>query len=216
MKPTTIVLAEDHAMVRAGIRLMIERIPDVQIVAEAKDGSEAVELVRKHRPDILIADIAMPQLNGIDAALRIGRELPQVRTIILSMYSTEEHVYQALKAGVAGYLLKQSAPSELEIAINAVAQGRTYLSPPITQHVVAQYRDGAGEAEHPLSRLTSRQREVLQLLAEGFTTKEVARALKLSSKTAENHRARIMERLGIHDLPGLVRFAIRNGLAASE
>jgi len=203
-------------MVRAGIRLMIERIHGAEIVAEAQDGSEAVEMVRTHRPDILLADIAMPKLNGIEAAVRVAREFPKVRTIILSMFSTEEHVYQALKAGVSGFLLKQSAPSELEIAVSAVAEGKTYLSPPISLQVMTRYREGLSSSDHPLARLTSRQREVLQMLAEGSTSKEIARALDLSYKTVENHRTEIMHRLNIHDLPGLVRFAIRHGLAAAE
>jgi DNA-binding NarL/FixJ family response regulator len=216
MKPIRIVLADDHALVRAGIRLILEKIKGVEVVGEARDGHEVLEMVAKHRPDILVTDIAMPFLNGIEAAARISKEFPYIRVLILSMHSTEEHVYQAMRAGISGYLLKESAPSELELAIQALADGKTYLSPPVSQRVVADYRDRLRENESPLSVLTSRQREILQMIAEGRSSKEIAQSLHISVKTVLNHRAQIMERLHIHDTPGLVRFAIRHGLVTAE
>ena len=216
MKPTTIVLADDHAIVRAGIRLMLEKIAGVEVVAEAKDGREALGMVRKHQPDILVTDIAMPFLNGIEAAGRIAREFSHVRILILSMYATEEHVQQAMKAGIAGYLLKESAPAELEIAIRALSEGKTYLSPPVSQKIVRDYRGQLNRKEDTVDLLTSRQREILQMLAEGHTAKEIAQTLNISYKTVENHRTEIMERLQIHDLPGLVRFAVRHGIVSLE
>ena len=216
MKRIRVVLADDHTLVRAGIRLMLEKLKGVEVVAEAKDGHEVLRMVREHRPDILITDIAMPSLNGIEAAARILKEIPGIRILVLSMYATEEHVYQAIKAGISGYLLKESAPTELEIAVRAIADGKTYLCPPISDKVLTDYRDRLSGHEHPLSVLTSRQREVLQMLTEGHTAKEIAQALHISFKTVENHRSQIMERLHIHNLPGLVRFAIRHELVTPE
>ena len=216
MQAIRVVLADDHAMVRAGIRLMLERIEGVQVVSEASDGREVLEMVRKHQPDILVTDIAMPHLNGIVAAGRIIKEYPDVRVIILSMHSTEEHVYEAMGAGVAGYVLKESAPAELEIAVKAVAAGKTYLSPQVSQYVVAGYRNRLSTNARPLSVLTTRQREILQLLAEGHNAKDIARTLNISLKTVENHRSDIMDRLNIRNLPDLVRFAIRHGLVSID
>jgi len=216
MKVIRVVLADDHSIVRAGIRLMLERIGGVKVVAEASDGREILEMVRNHQPDIVVTDIAMPHLNGIDAAGRIVKEFPDIGVIILSMHSTEEHVSEALRAGVSGYVLKESAPAELEIALRAVADGKTYLSPQVSQHVIAGYRDRTTSDTRPISALTSRQREILQLLAEGCNAKDIARTLNISAKTVDNHRAEIMDRLNIHDLPGLVRYAIRNGLVALD
>ena len=216
MKVIRVVLADDHTIVRAGIHLMLERIGGVEVVAEASDGQEVLEMVRKHQPDILVTDIAMPRLNGLDAASRVIKEFPDIGVIILSMHATEEHVYEAMGAGVAGYVLKEAAPAELEIAIKAVAGGKSYLSPPVSQFVVAGYRDRMTNNSRPLSVLTSRQREILQMLAEGRNAKDIARMLNISLKTVENHRADIMERLDIHNLADLVRFAIRHGLVMAE
>jgi DNA-binding NarL/FixJ family response regulator len=216
MKPIRVVLADDHTLVRAGFRALLQNLAGIQVVAEADNGRDALRLVQTHQPDVVLMDIAMPELNGLEAAARLAEELPQVRVIILSMHANEEYVWQALHAGAAGYLLKDSGPAELEIAVRAVARGETYLSPPVSKQVVSDYvRRVAGEPG-TLARLTPRQREILQLIAEGHTTKEIARMLNVSVKTVETHRAQLMERLDIHEIAGLVRYAIRMGLVNPE
>ncbi len=216
MKPIRILLADDHALVRAGLRSLLESLPEVEVVAEAGDGREALRLAATHHPHIALLDIAMPELNGLEAAALLAKEAPDTRVIILSMHTSEEYVVRALRAGVAGYLLKDSGLAELELAVKAVARGETYLSPPMSKHVVADYVRRIGGEESLLEQLTPRQREVLQLIAEGRTTKEIAQKLNLSVKTVETHRAQLMERLDIHDLAGLVRYAIRAGLVAPD
>jgi DNA-binding NarL/FixJ family response regulator len=213
MSTIRILLADDHHLVRAGIRSLLEGLPDIEVVAETGDGRDAIELVRTHGPDLVLMDIAMGGMNGLEATARLLKEFPQLHIIILSMHANEEYVRQALHAGAAGYLLKDAATTELEVAVRAVARGETYLSPAISRHVIGEYLGGRGEpAAGQLAQLTARQREVLQLIAEGKTTKQIAGLLDVSVKTAETHRAQLMERLGIRDVPGLVRFAIRNGL----
>jgi len=186
------------------------------VVAEASDGREALALAATHRPHVLLMDIAMPGLNGLEAAARLARELPEVRVIILSMHASEEYVLQALRAGAAGYLLKGAGPAELELAVRAAARGETYLSPSMSRHVVDDYLRRTGAAASSPDPLTPRQREILQLIAEGHTTKGVASKLGLSVKTVETHRMQLMERLDIHDVAGLVRYAIRIGLVTPE
>jgi DNA-binding NarL/FixJ family response regulator len=208
-----VILADDHTLLRAGIRALLEDLPDVEIVAEASDGLEAVAQAGAHRPDVLLMDIGMPLLNGLDAAGRVAQEWPEVKVLILSMHKDEAYVRRAVLAGAAGYLLKDSDTEELGLALRAVARGQTYLSPAVSTHLVAGFRRLADEAAGPADGLTPRQREVLRLIAEGETTKAIARVLGISVKTVESHRAHLMERLGIHDVAGLVRFAIRNGLA---
>jgi DNA-binding NarL/FixJ family response regulator len=175
--------------------------------------------VKKERPDLVLMDIAMPGLNGIEATARIKKEYPETKVIILSMYANEEYVLQALRDGASGYLLKDAGPVELELAIKSVIRGDTYLSPPISRQVIADYigrfekKAGKSEANRRVFEiLTSRQREILQLIAEGFTTKDISQKLNLSINTVETHRSQLMERLGIHDVAGLVRYAIREGL----
>lgn len=218
MTPVRVVLADDHALVRAGIRALLGGIAGVEVVGEAQDGHEVIQLVDKLRPRLVLMDIAMPGLNGLEATARIVKSHPGTAVIILTMHAGEEYALQALKAGASGYLLKDADLAELELGISAVARGETYLSPAVSKLLVADYRRRAAGQEHPdpLERLTSRHREVLQLVAEGHTTKDIAVKLKLSVKTVETHRAHIMDRLDIHDLAGLVRFAIRSGLIASE
>jgi DNA-binding NarL/FixJ family response regulator len=216
MKPIRVLLAEDHALVRAGFRALLENLPGIQVVAEAGDGREALHLIETHRPDVVLMDITMPGLNGLGAAARVANEFPYVHVIILSMHANEEYVLQALRAGAAGYLLKDAGPTELELAVTAVARGETYLSPPVSKHVIADYVRRVGDESSSLVQLTPRQREVLQLIAEGHTTREIARILDVSVKTAETHRAQLMERLDIHDIAGLVRYAIRVGLVSPE
>ena len=210
------MLADDHTLVRAGIRALVEKLPNVKVVGEAKDGREAILLVRELQPDLVLMDIAMPGLNGLEATARICKEMPKVRVIILSMYANEEYVREAIEAGAAGYLVKKSAAVELEQAITAVAGGENYFSPLVSATVIKN-RGGRLSADRALiERLTPRQREILQLIAERHATKEIAVILNISVKTVETHRAQLMQRLNIHDVPGLVRFAIRAGLVSLE
>jgi DNA-binding NarL/FixJ family response regulator len=216
MKPIRVLLADDHTLVRAGIRGLLAALSNVEVVGETGDGHEALRLVETLRPDIVLLDIGMPGLNGLEVAARLAKLDPPIRVVILSMHATEEYVLQALRAGAAGYLLKGSAVAELEVAIRAVARGDTYLSPAVSKRVVDEYVSRTGNATDPLKALTPRQREILQLLAEGHTNKEIAQRLSLSHRTVEVHRNQLMERLGVHDLPGLVRFAVRVGLVERE
>jgi DNA-binding NarL/FixJ family response regulator len=215
MAALRVLLADDHALVRAGMRSLLREIPGVEVVAEAGDGAEALELAARERPDVVLMDIAMRPVNGLEAAARLRERLPGVKVVILSMHASEEYVLQALRAGAAAYLIKDSATAELELALKSVMRGETYLSPAISRQVVEGYmqRVGAGGADDPL---TPRQREVLKRIAEGRSTKEIAFELKLSVKTVETHRAQIMERLGIRDVAGLVRYAMRAGLVPPE
>lgn len=207
-----ILLADDHALVRAGIRSLLQEMPGVEVVAEAGDGVEALRLAGELRPDLVLMDVAMKNANGLEATRQIHRQFPAVKVLILSMYSNEEYVAQALRAGAVGYLVKDSAPLELELAIKAVRAGDTYLSPPVSRHVVDSYMRRLGGEVTLLETLTPRQREVLQFVAEGKSTKEMAHLLKISIKTVETHRAQIMRRLDVRDVPGLVRYAIKIGL----
>ena len=216
-----VLLADDHTLVRAGIRGLVEAIPGVEIVAEAGDGQQALALILERQPDVAHVDVSMPGLNGLELAARVAREAPRTRVAILSMHGTPGHVAQALRAGVKGYVLKDAAAEELPLLLRAVMRGETYLSPANSKHVVDAYLDRDGKAKVPaegvpLDGLTPRQREILQLVAEGKSTKDVARLLNLSVKTVEAHRGQIMTRLEIHDLAGLVRYAIRTGLVSPE
>lgn len=207
-----LLLADDHTMFREGLRALLERRGDFQVIGEAGDGREALDLIERLHPDVAILDITMPALSGLEVAAFAHRVSPSTRVVILTMHASESYVAQALHAGVAGYLLKESAAAELVTALSAVMRGEIYLSPSISRHVVAGFlhRDG-GEAD-PLAGLTHRQREILQHVAEGKANKEIATALGLSVKTVEAHRAQLMGRLGIHDVPGLVKLALRTGL----
>lgn len=212
----SILLVDDHTLVRAGIRALLERLPDVSVTAEAKDGREALKLMHGQPPDLVLMDIAMPGLNGLEATARITKEFPAVRTIVLSMYPNDEYVREAIKAGAAGYLLKSGATVELESAIKTVMRGERYFSPAVSARVVRNKGGSLGADRAKIERLTPRQREILQLIAERHSTKEIAQILNISAKTVETHRAQMMDRLGIHDVPGLVRFAIRAGLVTLE
>src|SRR5579859_4007646 len=185
------------------------RMPDVEVAGEAADGRAALKMVKELQPDIAILDISMPELNGLDAAEQLHRGFPKTKVIILSMHANEEYVAQALKAGAAGYLLKDAATTELDMAIKVVAQGQFYLSPSISRQVVDNYLRGGPMG---LDLLSPRQREILQLIAEGKSTREIAETLHLSVKTIETHRAQLMERLDIHDVAGLIKYALRKGL----
>jgi DNA-binding NarL/FixJ family response regulator len=218
-----VLLVDDHALFRAGLRMLLEHMPGVEVVGEAGDGREAMGMVKKQQPDIVLMDISMSGLNGLEATAQVSRECPGARVIVLSMHITEQYVTQALRAGAAGYLLKDAAAAELEQAVKTVAQGDTYLAREVSQHVVSAYRrrlSRDGDNEQPALQstevLTSRQREILQLIAEGRTTKEIASLLHRSEKTIEAHRSRLMNQLDIHDVAGLVRYAIRVGIISSE
>jgi two-component system response regulator NreC len=206
--PLRLILADDHQIVRQGLRALLER-EDIEIAGEAVDGRAAVTLVELHHPDVAVLDLSMPGLNGIDAAREILHRHPRLGVILLTVHAEEYQVITALRAGIRGYVIKTQAADELVRAIREVARGGIYLSPDVSRIVVGVYLSGA---ELPADPLTPRQRQVLQLVAEGRTTKEVATLLGLSSKTAESYRAQIMEKLDIHQTAGLVRYAIRRGL----
>jgi DNA-binding NarL/FixJ family response regulator len=216
MNNIRVLLAEDHTLVRAGFRVLLEKIEGVLVIGEVSDGLEAVKMSKELEPDVVLMDIAMPGMNGLEATRRIRQEAPKTRILMLSMYTNEEYLKEALRAGAAGYLLKDADRNELEFAIKAVRRGETYLTPAVAKYTVDAYcrRDEAQAG--PLARLTGRQREILQLIAEGCSTKQIAQRLDLSVKTVETHRAQLMERLEIHDIPGLVRLAIRTGLVQPD
>ena len=210
-----VLLADDHSLVRAGIRSLLVAMAEVDVVGEASSGEEALELAARKRPDVVLMDIAMKGMTGLEAAANLRERMPEVRVVILSMHSGEEYVLQALCAGAAGYLLKDAATGELELALRSVMRGESWLSPAVSRQVVEGYvQRTAGEAAAEV--LTARQREVLRMVAGGKSTKEIAFVLNLSVKTVETHRAQIMERLGIRDVAGLVRYALRTGLVPPD
>lgn len=215
-----VLLVDDHQIVRDGLRSLLSRELDIEIVGEAENGREALELVRQHGPDVVVMDIGMKELNGIEATKRLTAEYPDVRTIALSMHSDGRYVSEMLGSGAGGYLLKDSAIEELTQAIRTVADGGTYLSRGVTDVVLEDYvRRVSGEpaTAPPATRgLSSREREVLQLIAEGLSTKQIATQLHLSGKTIETHRRQIMDKLGIYNIAGLIKFALREGLTTLE
>jgi DNA-binding NarL/FixJ family response regulator len=212
MKQIRIVLADDHALVRQGLRALLDKIADVLVVAEVGDGLDAVKAAKAENADLVLMDIKMPGLNGLEALIRLRKECQGIRVIMLSMYAAEEYFQMALDAGAAGYLLKDADRTELELAVKAVARGETYLTPAVAQYAVESYRNPKSRKDGPLAALTSRQREILQLMAEGHTSRAIAQRLSLSTRTVESHRSDIMERLGVHDMPSLVLIALRAGL----
>jgi DNA-binding NarL/FixJ family response regulator len=216
-KVIRVILADDHPIVRAGIREALKELAGAEVVGEANDGREVIELVKSLQPDVVFMDISMPGLNGLEATERIVKAFPQVRVIILSRHEDEEYFWHALKVGAAGYLLKKAAIAELNAALRRVAGGEIYLSQEISTRLRNQLPlHRIAHARTPAERLTARQREILQLIAEGQTTKAIALILKISAKTVEYHRAKLMQSLNIFDIPGLVRFALRTGLISSE
>lgn len=212
MKRMRTLLADDHTLVRAGLRKLLESMSEIEVVGEAEDGLELLALAERLQPNLVLMDIAMPGLNGLEATARLVKSMPEVRVVILSMHQTEEYVRQALRHGASGYLLKDAAPLELEMAIKAVRRGDTFLSSAVSKGVLSDYVKRLRTDELPGAQLTPRQREVLQLIAEGHSTKEVARRLDLSVKTVDTHRSQLMRQLDIHEVTGLVRYAMRTGL----
>ena len=209
-KTIRLVLADDHRLLREGVRALLEKIGGIEVVGEADDGREAVALVKELQPDVLLTDIGMRGMNGLEATARVAKDYPHVRVLILSMHAHEEYVWKALQSGAAGYLLKDAGAAELELAITAVARGETYLTPAVSKRVVEDYVRRVAPDKHPLDSLTPRHREILQLIAEGHTTKEIACILHLGAKTVDTHRTQLMDRLDIHDVAGLVRYAVRH------
>jgi len=214
MEALKVVIADDHRLVRAGIRSLLEEIADVEVIGEAGNGRELLELLASCRPDLVLADIAMPEMNGLEAAMAIASLYPDVKVMILSMYASEEYVWRAFEAGAGGYLLKDAAPVELELSIKTVMNGSKYMSPVVSQQVVDDYVRHSSGGVSWKEMLTPRQREVWQLIAEGKSTKDIAAELQISPKTVETHRLQLMERLGVYDVVGLVKLAIKAGLIA--
>jgi len=208
-KKIRILLADDHAMVRQGFRMILAAQPDMEIVGEAGNGREAVALAGELQPDVVVMDVAMPELNGIEATRRITAESPRTRVLALSMYKDSVYVREILRAGARGFLLKDAIDRDLLAAVRCVAGGEGYLSPAVSEAVLSDYRRHVTD---PLDLLSSREREVLQMIAEGKTNKEIATSLNLSVYTVDAHRGRIMEKLNLHSINDLVRFAVRNGL----
>lgn len=216
MTTIRVLLADDHTLVRAGIRTLLESFEDVEVVAECGNGLEALKLIAQHRPDLALLDISMPEMNGVEVTRQSGEVSPRTKVVILSMHGDKANVTRAMRAGAAGYLLKGAAVAELPLTIKAVMAGQKYLTPRVSRHVVAGFLGGAAVPRDPLEGLSRRQREILQLLAEGRSSKEIAGIFEVSVKTIETHRARLMAKLDIHDVPGLVRFAIRSGLVSPD
>ncbi len=215
MSKTRVLLADDHTIVRQGLRALLDSQDNIEVVGEAEDGRQAIEKAQQLVPDIIVIDITMPNLNGIEATRQIKKLKPEIKVLVLTVHINEEYIYQVLQAGASGYLLKESAVSDLISAINAVKKGDIFLSPSISKVVVKDYvkhAEGVSGDFDSINLLTGREREILQLIAEGRTNKQVAHLLKLSVKTVDVHRSHIMEKLHIHDVTGLVKYSIRKGL----
>ncbi len=216
MKPIRILLADDHVVMRGGLRLLLEREADFEVVGEAADGRETVELARKLEPDVIVMDVAMPNLNGIEATRQVVSAHPEIAIVVLSMHSDESYVLRALKAGARGYLLKDSAEGDLIRAIRAVQERKAYFSPAISKLLVEDYMRQMQQrnVEDSYDLLTNREREVLQLLAEGKSNKEVAQMLNLSLYTVETHRGNLLQKLNLHSVPELILYAVRKGIVS--
>jgi DNA-binding NarL/FixJ family response regulator len=212
--PITVLIADDHAVMRDGLAYVLQADSGIHVVGAASNGRDAVREAVKHHPAVAILDIAMPEMNGVEAARQIRERSPETRVVILSMHATPEHVFHALEAGARGYLLKESAGSEVVAAVRAVHAGRRYFTPKIAEVVAEQMARGPGES--PMKRLSKREREILQLVAEGHSSGEIGARLSLSPKTVDTYRSRLMEKLGIKDVAGLVKFAIQHGITTLE
>jgi DNA-binding NarL/FixJ family response regulator len=212
------MLADDHRIVRDGIKALLDDEPDINMVASVSNGKEAIQGAHETAPDIIIMDVTMPELNGIEACLQLSQELPNIKVIMLSMHSSSEHIFRAFNAGAKGYLLKDSAGDELINAIHTVHNGERYITQRIASTILESYmlqKTQTPEAT-PLGLLSQREREVLQLVAEGYSSKEIAERLSLSARTVETYRSRIMQKLDLHDLPALIHFCIENGITPSK
>lgn len=213
MSPITLVLADDHAVVRDGLRALLEAEGDLLIVAEAADGLEALDLVRRHRPDVLVLDLVMPGMNGLEVSRQAPQASPKTKVVVLSMHADEAYVVQALTAGALGYVLKRSTGGELVHAIREALAGRRYLSAPLSDSLIEAYlRKLRADQSDSSGSLTTREREVLQLAAEGYTSTEIAQRLVISPRTVEMHRSNMMQKLGLHSHSDLVRYALQRGL----
>jgi two-component system response regulator NreC len=219
MSTLKVLLVEDHVIVRQGVSALLDEEPDIAIVGEASDGSQALALVQKLRPDIVLMDLSLPGLGGVEATRQIRELYPGVRVLVLSMYDSEEYVFRALRAGASGYVLKQSTSTELVLALRAVAAGSTFLSPSISQILISDYMrrvETQQSDDEALSILTPREREVLQLIAQGLSNRQIAEKLHISVKTVETHRGNMMNKLDVHDRAGLVKFAMDSGMVSLE
>jgi two-component system response regulator NreC len=217
MKMTTIVLADDHHIVRQGLRSLLEAEPDFSVVGEAGDGLEAAQLVERLRPDVLVLDLMMPGLNGLEVTRRVSQRSPQTRIVILSMHADEAHVLEALRVGAAAYVLKESTAAELVRAVREAAAGRRYLSPPLSERAIEAYVQKAESAAlDSYETLTAREREVLHLVAEGHTNTEIAERLFISRRTVETHRANLMRKLDLRTQTDLISYALRRGILPME
>ena len=218
MSSIRVYLADDHAVVRDGLHSLLQAQGDILVIGEAANGRQAVRDVKQLKPDVVVMDITMPELNGIDAAHEIHEALPETQVVILSMHATTEHIYRALQAGAIGYLLKESAGKEVVDAIRAVRSGHRYLSQRIADAVLDDYVENrdTGTGRSPIERLSARERQILQLVVEGKSSAAIAKTLHLSPKTVETYRSRLMHKLHITDLPSLVKFCIQNGLTSLE
>jgi DNA-binding NarL/FixJ family response regulator len=213
----TIILADDHHMMRQGLRMLLEAEEDFRVVAEAGDGLEAAQLAERFTPDVIIVDVMIPGLNGLEVTRQVGKRSPHTRVIMLSMYSNEAYVLEALRNGAAGYVLKEASATDLIRAVREVIAGRRYLSPPLSEHAIEAYVQKAqDDLLDPYETLTTREREVLQLAAEGRTNADIAAALCVSPRTVETHRAHLMHKLGLHSQADLIRYALRRGILPLE
>ncbi|MDY6875976.1 MAG: response regulator transcription factor [Chloroflexota bacterium] len=217
MNAVRVLLAEDHHLVRQGLRALLERDSDIEVVGEAADGLEALHLIEEIQPDVVVMDITMPGLNGLEVLRRVRQRLPEVRVLMLSVHEGGAYVLRALQAGASGYLLKRSLSAELLLAIRAAQRGEVFLSPAVSQIIITRVLQGISpeEGKTPYDRLTPREREVFQLIAEGYTNQAIAHRLTISVRTVETHRAHLMDKLDIHDVAGLTRLAIQLGLVES-
>lgn len=214
---TTIVLADDHHVVRQGLRALLEAEPDFNVIGEAGDGLEAIQIIEQLRPNVLVLDLMMPGLNGLETTRQVSKNSPQTRTVILSMYANEAYVLEALSNGASAYVLKDSSSADLVHAVREVAAGRRYLSPPLSDRAIEAYQEKARAAVlDKYETLTTREREVLQLAAEGHTSAEIAARLGISPRTAETHRTHLMHKLGLHTQADLIRYALRRGIIPME
>ena len=213
MRKIKVVVADDHTILRQGIKALLDNQEGIEVVGEAKDGREAIKTIEELLPDVILMDIAMPGLNGLEATRRIKKKFPKVKVVVLTMHANEEYIFQILNAGADGYLVKETAFQDLISAINAVHKGEAFMSPSISKKVMTDYIQRAqGEEKVGFDTLTTREREILQLVAEGNSNKKIAEALFISPKTVETHRAHIMDKLNIHDRAGLIKYAIRKGM----